>query len=102
MVEGLLRMMDSSDEVTGPVNLGNPQEITIREAAQLVLALTGSRSKIVHRPLPEDDPKQRRPDISEAQRVLNWRPIVSLETGLKATIEYFEGLLEQGEVEPGV
>jgi UDP-glucuronate decarboxylase len=99
MVSGLLKLMDSGHDVTGPVNLGNPQEFTMLELAQLILKLTGSRSKMVHRPLPEDDPRQRRPDISEVQRLLNWYPTVSLEQGLKETIGYFEKLLADREVE---
>jgi UDP-glucuronate decarboxylase len=97
LVAGLLAMMESPAQVTGPVNLGNPQEYTILELAELILSMTGSRSKIVHRPLPQDDPKQRRPDISEAHRLLNWRPTVPVQDGLKRTIAYFELLLrEQG------
>jgi UDP-glucuronate decarboxylase len=97
LVAGLLAMMESPAQVTGPVNLGNPQEYTILELAELILSMTGSRSKIVHRPLPQDDPKQRRPDISEAHRLLNWRPTVAVQDGLKRTIAYFEWLLrEQG------
>jgi UDP-glucuronate decarboxylase len=99
LVSGLLKMMSSGNDVTGPINLGNPEEFTMIELAQLISGLTGSRSKIVHRPLPEDDPRQRRPDISEAQRLLNWHPTVSLEQGLKATIEYFEKLLADREIE---
>ena len=88
--------------MTGPINLGNPGEFTILELAETVIALTGSKSKIVHRPLPEDDPRQRRPDISEAQRILAWRPAVNLEQGLKSTIAYFEKLLSEGLVERSV
>jgi UDP-glucuronate decarboxylase len=86
-------MMDTPGEVTGPVNLGNPNEFTILELAQTILELTGSRSKIVHRPLPEDDPKQRRPDISKAQRLFDWHPTVPLKQGLAATTAYFDTLL---------
>jgi UDP-glucuronate decarboxylase len=92
-------MMDSPSNVLGPINLGNPQEFTISELANLILQLTGSRSKIVHRPLPEDDPKQRRPDISEAQRLLDWAPTVPLKKGLEATIAYFEALLGEVTIE---
>ena len=99
LIVGLLKLMDSASDVTGPVNLGNSEEFTILELAQSILDLTGSRSKIVHRQLPEDDPRQRRPDISEAQRVLNWRPTVPLRKGLKATIAYFEKLVAEGTVE---
>ena len=94
--------MKSPSDVTGPINLGNPGEFTILELVQNIVNLTGSRSKIVHRPLPEDDPRQRQPDISEAQRLLNWRPTVPLEKGLEATIAYFEQLLAEGEVERAV
>ena len=85
--------MDSPDGVVGPVNLGNPGEFTILELARLVIDLTGSQSRIVHRPLPEDDPRQRRPDITLAQSQLGWTPQVSLEEGLRRTIPYFDRLL---------
>ena len=93
LIEGFVRLMDSSADVTGPINLGNPGEFTILELAEQVIALTGSKSRIVHRPLPEDDPKQRRPDIERARDLLGWVPKVSLAEGLKRTIPYFEGLL---------
>jgi UDP-glucuronate decarboxylase len=93
LVDGLIRLMGTPDEVTGPVNLGNPVEFTIRQLAEMVIALTGSASKIVHRPLPEDDPKQRCPDISLAQTLLAWAPRVQLREGLGKTVEYFERLL---------
>jgi UDP-glucuronate decarboxylase len=99
LVSGLIKLMDTPRSVTGPINLGNPGEFTIRELAQTILDFTGSRSKIVHRPLPQDDPRQRQPDISEAQRLLNWRPTVSLRAGLGPTIAYFEKLLADGVVE---
>jgi len=99
LISGLLKLMDSASDVTGPVNLGNPQEVTMLELAQLILDLTGSRSKIVHRQLPDDDPRQRQPDISEAQRLLNWRPTIPLKQGMEATIKYFETLLAEGPVE---
>ena len=102
LIEGLLRMMASANEVTGPINLGNPSEFTVVELAQTILQITGSRSKIVHRPLPEDDPKQRRPDISEAERLLDWRPTIPLRKGLEPTIAYFEALLAEGAVEPAI
>ncbi len=93
LIEGFLRMMATPDEVTGPINLGNPGEFTIRELAEKVVALTGSRSALVHRPLPENDPTQRQPDIARAKAVLGWEPVVPLEAGLKKTIAYFEALL---------
>jgi UDP-glucuronate decarboxylase len=93
LVEGFLRLMETPDEVTGPVNLGNPGEFTILQLAQEVIALTGSSAKIVHRPLPTDDPKQRCPDISLAQELLGWAPRVHLRDGLVKTIAYFEQLL---------
>ena len=93
LISGLTSMMDTPNEITGPVNLGNPAEFSILEIAQTVLDVTGSRSRIVHRPLPQDDPKQRRPDISEADRVLGWRPTVPLREGLSRTIAYFEEML---------
>ena len=93
LVEGLMRLMETPDEITGPVNLGNPVEFTILQLAQEVLALTGSAAKIVHRPLPADDPRQRCPDISVAQELLAWQPQVQLRDGLVKTIAYFEQLL---------
>ena len=92
LVEGFLRLMDTGPEVTGPVNLGNPGEFTMIELAEQVLKLTGSRSKIVHMPLPQDDPKQRQPDISLARATLGWQPKVPLAEGLKGTIKYFKNL----------
>jgi UDP-glucuronate decarboxylase len=86
-------MMDTPDDFTGPVNLGNPRESTIRELAELVLAVTGSRSKLVFMPLPQDDPMQRRPDISSARDKLHWEPHTSLEDGLTRTVAYFDALL---------
>ena len=92
LIDGMMRMMDSPTGVTGPINIGNPSEFTMLELAELVLRLTGSASKLVFRPLPADDPRQRQPDISQAQAVLDWRPRVSLEDGLKQTIAYFRDL----------
>jgi UDP-glucuronate decarboxylase len=89
LIEGFLRLMGSDKELTGPVNLGNPVEFTVMELAELVLKLTGSKSRIVHLPLPADDPKQRRPDIGLAQRTLGWEPKVPLAEGLQQTISYF-------------
>ena len=93
LVEGLIRLMETGDGVVGPVNLGNPEEFTIRQLAEIVVDITGSVSKIIHRPLPTDDPKQRQPDISEAQELLGWRPTVPLRVGLTKTAAYFEELL---------
>ncbi|MCP4827588.1 MAG: SDR family NAD-dependent epimerase/dehydratase, partial [Proteobacteria bacterium] len=81
------------DEVTGPVNLGNPNEFTILELAQTVIALTGSKSELVNNPLPSDDPLQRQPDIDAARSLLGWEPGIQLEEGLKSTIDYFAGML---------
>jgi UDP-glucuronate decarboxylase len=89
-------MMGTLDIVTGPVNIGNPHEITVRALAELVLDLSGSRSSLVFRPLPADDPRQRCPDITQAQQVLGWQPRVQLQDGLRRTIEYFDRLLSEG------
>jgi len=102
LIRGLISLIDAKDDVVGPVNLGNPIEFTMRELAVLIKELTGSHSKIVHRPLPQDDPRQRRPDISEAQRLLGWQPTVALKEGLTRTIPYFEGLLSHQEVAQAV
>ena len=88
-----MRLMATADDFTGPVNLGNPNEMTIRELAGRVIELTGSRSKLAREPLPADDPLQRQPDIALARDVLEWEPGISLEDGLKKTITYFEQLL---------
>jgi UDP-glucuronate decarboxylase len=101
LIDAFLLFMDT-DEVTGPLNLGNPAEFTIRQLADLVIELTGSRSKIVHQPLPHDDPKQRQPDISQAERLLNWRPRVQLRQGLEMTIPYFDDLLSKGVLGEGI
>ena len=95
LIKGLTRMMDSAQDLTGPVNLGNPTEHTILEIAKMIIELTGSRSQIVHLELPEDDPKQRRPDISAAERLLDWRPAISLAEGLPKTIAYFERVVAE-------
>ena len=92
MVEGMIRMMNGPDDFIGPVNLGNPAEYTIRELAELIVELTGTRSKIVYEPLPEDDPTRRQPDISLARQHLGWEPTVELRDGLKKTLAYFRGL----------
>lgn len=93
LVGGMIGLMNTPDKITGPMNCGNPNEFTIRELAEKVIAMTGSRSRIVHRPLPQDDPRQRRPDISQAQELLDWRPTVMLTEGLQRTISYFDQLL---------
>jgi len=93
LVEGMLAMMDTGAAVTGPVNLGNPGEFTMRELAELVKELTGSRSELVHRPLPQDDPRQRKPDITQAKATLGWEPKVPLRDGLERTIAYFKSIL---------
>ena len=93
LVDGLIALMDSPEGVTGPINLGNPGEFTIKELAEQVIDLTGSTSKMVHKPLPQDDPRQRQPDISRAADQLNWAPKVALRDGLTKTIAYFDGLL---------
>ena len=93
LIDGLVRLMETSDDVVGPLNLGNPEEFSVRELAETIIALSGSSSRIVHRPLPEDDPKQRRPDISKAQAILHWQPKTSLRDGLMKVVVYFERLL---------
>ncbi len=93
LVDGFVKLMDSPDAVTGPVNLGNPGEFTIRELAEKVIDLTGSKSKMVRKPLPADDPMQRKPDITLARKTLGWEPKIQLEAGLEKTIAYFEHLL---------
>jgi len=89
MIDGLVKLMASRDDFTGPVNLGNPEEIAILELAKRVISLTGSKSEIVFEPLPDDDPVQRQPDIKLATGTLSWKPAVQLEEGLRTTIEYF-------------
>jgi UDP-glucuronate decarboxylase len=93
MIDGFIRLMQSPDDFTGPVNLGNPGEFTILELAEKIVHMTGSKSKMLFRPLPSDDPRQRRPDISLAQNKLGWEPSVQLEEGLRKTIAYFKGLV---------
>ncbi|MBP5639477.1 MAG: SDR family oxidoreductase [Victivallales bacterium] len=93
LIEGMIRLMNTSDDVTGPVNVGNPGEFTIRELAEKIIDITGSSSKIVYEPLPSDDPRQRRPDITLAKKLLDWQPTIQLEEGLKRTIAYFEKFL---------
>ena len=93
LVRGLISLMDSPDHVTGPINIGNPGEFTIRQLAEQVIDLTGSKSKLVFMPLPQDDPKQRKPNIEKAQEILGWEPKVQLRDGLTKTISYFDGML---------
>ena len=93
LIDGCLRLMDTPDEVTGPINIGNPHESSVRELAELIISLTGSASTLVYRPLPQDDPMQRCPDITLARQLLAWEPTVDLQTGLMRTIEYFDALL---------
>jgi UDP-glucuronate decarboxylase len=91
LIEAVIRAMNTPDDFTGPVNIGNPREFTIRQLAETVIAMTGSRSRLVFRPLPSDDPRQRQPDISLARAVLDWTPTIDLESGLERTIAYFRG-----------
>ena len=98
LVDGLIRLMGSPDEIVGPINIGNPVEFSMLQLANIVRELTGSRSRIVHRPLPQDDPRQRQPDIAKAQEILGWKPTTPLREGLAKTIAYFEALLR----EPGI
>jgi UDP-glucuronate decarboxylase len=100
LIDGLIRLMNSADDVTGPINIGNPKEFTMLELASLVIELTGSRSRVVHRPRPQDDPRQRRPDISKAHDLLKWAPQIPLREGLIKTITYFEDLLKDEAVRP--
>ena len=95
LIDGFIRLMDTGPEVTGPVNIGNPNEFTIRQLAEQIIELTGSRSQIVSRPLPQDDPTQRQPDITLAGELLNWQPTVQLVEGLTSTIAYFDDLLRR-------
>jgi len=96
LVDGLVRLMDSPDDVTGPINLGNPVEMTVRDLATMIIDKTGSASSLKFQPLPSDDPIQRQPDIDKARDILQWEPSVSLDTGLTETIAYFEQLLISG------
>ena len=95
LVRGLMSLMATPDSVTGPINIGNPGEFTIRQLAEAVIDLTGAKSKLVFRPLPQDDPKQRQPDITKAREILQWEPAVELREGLTKTISYFDGLLRE-------
>ena len=96
LVEGMIRMMNTSEDIIGPVNIGNPGEFTIKELAEIILRMTGSGSTLTYKPLPKDDPTQRQPDITLARKLLdNWKPIIPLEKGLQNTIEYFDALLKK-------
>ena len=95
LVGGLLSLMETSDDITGPINLGNPKEFSIRQLAEIIIELTGANSKLVTRPLPEDDPRQRQPDISLAGKTLGWVPVTELREGLGSTIAYFETMLSE-------
>jgi UDP-glucuronate decarboxylase len=100
LVRGLMSLMDSPDDVTGPINIGNPGEFTIRQLAEEVIALTGSKSKLVFLSLPQDDPKQRQPNIDKAREILSWAPTVPLRDGLSRTISYFDALLSGKQMAP--
>jgi UDP-glucuronate decarboxylase len=102
LIDGLIRLMDSAENVTGPINIGNPTEFTMLELAALVIELTGTKSRIVQRPLPQDDPRQRRPDISKAGEALGWAPRTPLREGLTRTIDYFEKMLKDETIRPFV
>ena len=93
LIEAFVRIMNTTDEFIGPINIGNPNEFTIRELADTVITLIGSKSRIISEPLPDDDPVQRRPDITTARDILDWEPRIQLQEGLEKTIKYFEGIL---------
>jgi UDP-glucuronate decarboxylase len=97
LVEAMIRMMATDDSVTGPINIGNPNEFTIKQLAELVIEITGAKSRLVFQPLPNDDPKQRQPDIAKAREILRWEPTVQLRAGLEKTIAYFDELLRSGD-----
>jgi UDP-glucuronate decarboxylase len=94
MIEGMVRLMNSDDRLTGPINMGNPTELTILELAKEIIKISGSKSKITYEKLPFDDPKQRKPDITLAKKELDWAPKIEIEEGLIKTIEYFDNLLK--------
>ena len=102
LIDAIVRLMATDDAVTGPINIGNPAEFSIRELAEIVVDLTGTRSKIVGRPLPADDPRQRQPDISLARKVLDWTPRTPLKEGLARTVAYFEELLRDATVRDAI
>ncbi len=93
LIDAMVRMMGTPDEITGPVNIGNPQEHTMLELAEMILGITGSRSRVVFKPLPQDDPTQRRPDLGRAKKILGWEPTTAIQDGLVKTVEYFDSLL---------
>jgi UDP-glucuronate decarboxylase len=95
LIDGFIRMMNTADDITGPINIGNPNEFTIKQLAEQVIELTNSKSDIIYQPLPQDDPKQRCPDISKESRELDWKPHIELTEGLNNTIAYFSKLLEE-------
>jgi UDP-glucuronate decarboxylase len=95
LIDGLMRLMGTGEDVTGPINIGNPHEIPVRELAERIIRLTGSRSNLVHKPLPQDDPMQRCPDITLARETLGWKPAVALDDGLRLTIDYFARVLAE-------
>ena len=95
LIEGFIRMMDANDDVSGPINLGNPSEFTIKELAEAIINLTGAKSELIKQPLPEDDPLQRQPDITIAKQQLNWKPSIDLEAGLTKTIDYFRAFVDR-------
>ena len=95
LVEGLIALMHPTDDITGPINLGNPGEFTILELAEMIIKLTNSSSRVIHQPLPQDDPKQRQPDISSAINKLGWKPKIALREGLLKTIAYFEQIVSR-------
>ena len=96
LIDGFILLMASDDNFTGPVNLGNPVEFTIKELAEKIIEMTGSKSKLSLNPLPQDDPKQRQPSIELAKKELGWEPKIKLEEGLKTTIAYFDNLIKEG------
>jgi UDP-glucuronate decarboxylase len=95
LIEAIVRMMETPSGVTGPINIGNPHEFTIREVAELIIKLTGTKSKLRFEPLPSDDPRQRQPDISQAKLTLKWEPKTQLREGLTKTVAYFENILRK-------
>ena len=97
LIDGLMRLMATGADIPGPINIGNPHEIPVRELAERVIRLTGSASQIIHRPLPQDDPMQRCPDITKARAVLGWQPSIALDQGLQRTVEYFRGMLAESQ-----